>query len=205
MLVLYALRLGLDEGQLGIGFAIGAVGGLLGALVTTKVTAWVGEGRVIPLSSLVWMPAGVLMPLAGTVFNPMAAIIGYMLLRSFGVVLYNVAQVSFRQRLCPRQMLGRMNASIRFLVWGVMPIGSFIGGVIGHNFGLRTVFMVEGGRNRLRGSPGADLAPADDARPAARAGPAQRPRRIASSAFVTRAGSSYCTQVMRGSLRNQLS
>ncbi len=144
MLVLYALRLGLDEGQLGIGFAIGAGGGLLGALVTTKVTAWVGEGRVIPLSSLVWMPAGVLMPLAGTVFNPMAAIIGYMLLRSFGVVLYNVAQVSFRQRLCPRQMLGRMNASIRFLVWGVMPIGSFIGGVIGHNFGLRTVFIVEG-------------------------------------------------------------
>ena len=47
-----------------------------------------------------------------------------MLLGHFGVVLYNVTQVSFRQRLCPRPLLGRMNASIRFLVWGVMPIGA---------------------------------------------------------------------------------
>ncbi|MET0997581.1 MAG: MFS transporter [Marmoricola sp.] len=143
MLVLFALRIGLDEGQLGLGFGVGAVGGLLGALVATKVTAWVGEGRVIPLSSLVLMPAAFLMAIAGTVIDPMAAIIGYMLLKSFGVVLYNVTQVSFRQRLCPRPMLGRMNASIRFLVWGVMPIGSFVGGVIGHNYGLRAVFWVE--------------------------------------------------------------
>lgn len=143
MLVLYALRLGLDEGQLGLGFGIGAVGGLLGALVTAKLTAWVGEGRIIPLSALFLMPSGLLMPLAGIVINPLAAVIGYMLVKSFGVVVYNVTQVSFRQRLCPRPMLGRMNASIRFLVWGVMPIGSFVGGVVGHNFGLRAVFWVE--------------------------------------------------------------
>lgn len=143
MLVLYALRLGLDEAELGIGFGIGAVGGLLGALVATKVTSWVGEGRVISLSTLLWMPAGFLMPLAGTVLDPMVAVIGYMFLTTFAVVLYNVTQVSFRQRLCPRPMLGRMNASIRFLVWGVMPIGGFLGGVIGHSAGLRTVFWIE--------------------------------------------------------------
>jgi MFS family permease len=143
LVVLYALRLGLDPGQLGLGFGVGAVGGLLGALVTTRVTAWVGEGRIIPLSTFLWMPAGFLMPLAGTVLDPLTAVIGYMFLNSFGVVLYNVAQVSFRQRLCPRQMLGRMNASIRFLVWGVMPIGGFLGGLIGHQFGLRSVFWIE--------------------------------------------------------------
>jgi MFS family permease len=143
MLVLYALRLGVDEAQLGLGFGIGAIGGLLGALVTTRLTKWVGEGRIIPLSTFVFMPAGFLMPLAGTVLDPMVAIIGYMLLNTFGVVLYNVAQVSFRQRLCPRPMLGRMNASIRFLVWGVMPIGGFLGGIIGHQFGLRSVFWIE--------------------------------------------------------------
>ncbi len=143
MLVLYALRLGLDPAQLGLGFGIGAVGGLLGALVVTRVTAWVGEGRIIPLSTFVWMPAGFILPLAGTVLDPMVAVISFMLLNSFGVVLYNVAQVSFRQRLCPRPMLGRMNASIRFLVWGVMPIGGFLGGVLGHQFGLRSVFWIE--------------------------------------------------------------
>ena len=78
-----------------------------------------------------------------SVIDPMTAVIGYMLFKSFGVVLYNVSQVSFRQRLCPRPMLGRMNASIRFLVWGVMPIGAFLGGVIGHNYGLRSVFWIE--------------------------------------------------------------
>ncbi len=143
MLVLYSLRLGLDEGQLGLGFGIGAAGGLLGALVATRVTASVGEGRIIPLSALIMIPPGLLMPLAGIAINPMTAVIGYMLVKSFGVVLYNVTQVSFRQRLCPRPMLGRMNASIRFLVWGVLPIGSFIGGLIGHSFGLRAVFWVE--------------------------------------------------------------
>ena len=143
LLVLYALRLGLDEGLLGLGFGIGAVGGLLGALVTTRVTRWVGEGRIIPLSTLIWMPAGFVMPLAGTVIDPLAAVIFYMFLNTFGVVLYNVAQVSFRQRLCPRPMLGRMNASIRFIVWGVMPIGGFLGGVLGHQFGLRSVFWIE--------------------------------------------------------------
>ena len=143
LLVLYALRLGLDAAQLGLAFGIGAVGGLLGALAVTRLTAWVGEGRIIPLSTFIWMPAGFLMPLAGTVLDPMVAVIGYMLLNTFGVVLYNVAQVSFRQRLCPRPMLGRMNASIRFLVWGVMPIGGFLGGVIGHQFGLRSVFWIE--------------------------------------------------------------
>ncbi len=143
LMVLYALRLGLDEGQLGLGFGIGAVGGLLGALVVTRATAWVGEGRIIPLSTFIWMPAAFLMPLAGTVLHPMVAVIGYMFLFSFGVVLYNVSQVSFRQRLCPRPMLGRMNASIRFLVWGVMPIGGFLGGVLGHQLGLRPVFWIE--------------------------------------------------------------
>jgi MFS family permease len=143
IMVLYALRLGLDEAQLGLGFGIGAVGGLLGALVVTRVTKWVGEGRIIPLSTLVFLPAAFMMPLAGTVIEPMTAVIGYMFLKTFGVVLYNVAQVSFRQRLCPRPMLGRMNASIRFLVWGVMPIGAFLGGVIGHQFGLRSVFWIE--------------------------------------------------------------
>ena len=64
--------------------------------------AWVGEGRIIPLSTFIWMPAAFLMPLAGTVLEPMVAVIGYMFLITFGVVLYNVSQVSFRQRLCPR-------------------------------------------------------------------------------------------------------
>ena len=59
------------------------------------------------------------MPLAGIVIAPMVALSVSMLIVSFIVVVYNITQVSFRQRLCPRPLLGRMNASIRFIVWGM--------------------------------------------------------------------------------------
>ncbi len=92
---------------------------------------------------MLYIPALFLMPFAGMGIAPLPALAGYMLVKSFSAVVYNVTQVSFRQRLCPRPMLGRMNASIRFLVWGVMPIGGFLGGVIGHQYGLRSVFWIE--------------------------------------------------------------
>jgi MFS family permease len=143
LLVLFALRdLDLGPGALGVAFSVGSVGGLLGALSVTRVTKLVGEGRTIPLSSLLWIPFGLLMPLAGTVIDPMVALVGSTFGMTFAVVLYNVTQVSFRQRLCPKPLLGRMNASIRFIVWGTMPIGGFLGGVLGEAFGVRPVFWI---------------------------------------------------------------
>ena len=82
------------------------------------------------------------MPLAGTVIPPMVALTLASLLITFAVVVYNVTQVSFRQRLCPRPLLGRMNASIRFIVWGTMPIGSLVGGILASQLGIRPVFWI---------------------------------------------------------------
>jgi len=141
MLVIFCLNdLHLDAGQLGIAMGLGAVGGLLGALATPHLNDWIGEGRTIPVSALVWVPGGLLMPLAGTVIPPLVALMASSALTSFAVVVYNVTQVSFRQRLCPRPLLGRMNASIRFVVWGGMPFGGLVGGIVGQAFGARTVF-----------------------------------------------------------------
>jgi MFS family permease len=143
LLVLFALReLGLRESDLGIVFALGSVGGLLGALVTTRITRWVGEGRTIPLSALLFAPFTALVPLAGDPIPPMVALSLSMFGFSFAVLVYNITQVSFRQRLCPKPLLGRMNASIRFVVWGTMPIGSFIGGVLGTQVGIRGVYWI---------------------------------------------------------------
>ena len=59
------------------------------------------------------------------------------------VVVYNITQVSFRQGLCPPALLGRMNATMRFLVWGAMPIGGVLGGLLGSAIGVRqTLFVV---------------------------------------------------------------
>jgi hypothetical protein len=59
-----------------------------------------------------------------------------------GSVAYNINQVSVRQALCPRRLQGRMNASVRFLVWGTLPIGGFLGGALGTLIGVRPTLWV---------------------------------------------------------------
>ena len=58
------------------------------------------------------------------------------------MVAYNISTVSFRQRLCPPALLGRMNASARFLVWGSMPVGAFLGGILGTHVGIVPTFWI---------------------------------------------------------------
>ena len=65
-----------------------------------------------------------------------------MLFVGFGATVYNINQVSFRQRLCPDRLLGRMNATMRFIVWGVLPIGALLGGVLGTAIGLRPTLWI---------------------------------------------------------------
>lgn len=56
----------------------------------------------------------------------------------------SVIQVTFRQMMCPTHMLGRMNATMRFLFWGAIPLGSLVGGVLGTAVGLRPTLWIGG-------------------------------------------------------------
>ena len=58
------------------------------------------------------------------------------------VVIYNVNQVSLRQAITPERMQGRMNATMRFIVWGTMPIGIIVGGILGSTIGLHATIWV---------------------------------------------------------------
>ena len=136
LLVLFVIRdLGLTEVTLGLVFSVGSVGGLLGAVTSTRVTRVLGEGRTIPVMALLAVPFAALTPLAAQL-PPVPALATGAFGVSFAAVAYNVVQVSFRQRLCPKPLLGRMNASIRFVVWGTMPVGAFAGGVLGTQLGI---------------------------------------------------------------------
>jgi hypothetical protein len=54
--------------------------------------------------------------------------------------------VSLRQTITPDVMLGRMNASYRFVSWGTVPIGALLGGTLGDAIGLRpTLFVAAAG------------------------------------------------------------
>jgi MFS family permease len=136
LLVLFALReLGLSESTLGLALSAGAVGGLLGAGTAARFARRVGEGRAIPLSAALLVPFTALTPLAD-LGAPVVLLVVSMFGFSWAVVVYNVTQVSFRQRLCPPGLLGRMNASVRFIVFGTMPLGGLLGGVLGTWLGV---------------------------------------------------------------------
>jgi hypothetical protein len=60
------------------------------------------------------------------------------------VVVFNIVAVAFRQRLCPDQLLGRMNATMRFLAWGMAPVGGLVGGAAGTAIGPRAALWCGG-------------------------------------------------------------
>jgi MFS family permease len=133
----------LDAGTIGLVFAVAAVGGLAGAALGRPVARWIGVGPAIVWSILLAGAAGLLYPLAtrhGALLPLMAA--GAIL--AAGSVVYNINQVSVRQALCPLVLQGRMNASVRFLVWGTLPLGGFLGGALGTAVGLRSTLWIAG-------------------------------------------------------------
>lgn len=138
LFALYILRtLELGQTQMGIIMSIGAAGGILGALTASHVQRLLGEGRSVAVTAVFNGLFFFSMPLANILPPMPTLVIGWFAL-TWSVVVYNIAQVSFRQRLCPKPLLGRMNASIRFLVWGPMPIGALAGGILGDQFGVAT-------------------------------------------------------------------
>lgn len=155
MLVFYLPRdLGLRPDQIGLVFSVLGVGGLLGALLTRRLTLWLGEGPVIWLSMAATAPFAFLMPAAGSPWAMWLGAAGLAVL-SLGTVVYNVTQVSFRQRLTPDRMLGRMNATMRFLVWGTQPVGALLGGVLGQFYGAGTALWIAAGAACLAFLPAA--------------------------------------------------
>ena len=65
-----------------------------------------------------------------------------MMLIGFGGILFNVTMISLIQAITPDRMLGRANASRRFVVWGVIPFGGLVGGVLGTSIGLRETMVI---------------------------------------------------------------
>lgn len=130
-----------SAGVVGLLLTTGGIGGVIGAVLAGRISARFGQARTIWLSLLVTQPFCLLLPLVGPGALLTLYGIGWVCY-GFGGVVYNVAQVSFRQAICPDRLLGRMNASVRFLVWGTIPLGSLLGGVLGQTIGIRATLWV---------------------------------------------------------------
>ncbi|GAA0243715.1 MFS transporter [Saccharothrix mutabilis subsp. mutabilis] len=136
VIVLFLARtLNLSDGVIGLVLTSAGLGGVLGALTANRWNKRFGQLRVIWLVMLVTQPFGLLIPLGAADWRLVFVFVGDLAV-AYGAIVYNIAQVSYRQSICPDHLLGRMNASIRFVVWGSMPLGGLVGGVLGGQYGI---------------------------------------------------------------------
>ncbi|MEV7503966.1 MFS transporter [Streptomyces sp. NPDC093018] len=127
---------GLQPAAVGWVLTTAGVGSMLAALVTERLSRALGEARLTWLSLLVTMPFGLLLPLTGHGWRIALFVLGA-LIQSAGVTTYNICQVTYRQTVCPPHLLGRMTATMRFLVWGVLPLSGLLAGGLGQVAGVR--------------------------------------------------------------------
>jgi MFS family permease len=140
--VIFLIRvLHVHPGYVGLLFAIAAIGGVLGGVLAGRLAKRIGSARIIWYSILVIGFPAMMTPLSqrgwALALFPVGFAFGF-----FASVVYNVAQVSYRQSVCPPQLLGRMNAAVRWIVWGTMPIGGVIGGLLGTAVGIRPTMWI---------------------------------------------------------------
>ncbi|MGI9004814.1 MAG: MFS transporter [Streptosporangiaceae bacterium] len=127
--------------SIGLLFGLGSLGGILGGVLSGRLARWIGSARIMWFSMLVFGVIPILMPLTAPGWRLALFPIAFAGL-SFTVVVYNIAQLSYRQLICPPELLGRMNAAIRWIVWGTLPLGGVIGGVLGSLIGVRATIWV---------------------------------------------------------------
>lgn len=142
LIIIFAVReLGLTAAALGVIFAIGNGGALVGALLAARVGQRLGLGPTIILAAVAVALGSVPLVFATPRTAVPLLIVGG-LLASFSNPIYNITQVSLRQAITPHRLQGRMNATMRFVVWGTIPLGSLAGGALGELLGLRQAITV---------------------------------------------------------------
>ena len=117
----------------------GGVGGLLGAYVSPRLSQRFGRGTVLAFSITLTSIFELVQGLSPNIFVFMLASVG----AGFAIAGWNVLLMSVYHSLIPNEVFGRVHGTRRTLVWGIMPIGAYIGGLVAKT-GLRSPYLVGG-------------------------------------------------------------
>jgi predicted MFS family arabinose efflux permease len=142
--ILYVSQeLGIGAGLLGLIFAVGSVGFLVGALLPGWIIQRFGWGPGIMMGLLLIGLSDLLVPLVrGSVAVAVPVLMTAQFFFGLGMVIFNAGQVSLRQAMTPDELQGRMNATMSFIAGAVLPLGGLLGGALGQTIGLRpTLFL----------------------------------------------------------------
>ncbi len=138
--VLFVLdRLAVPEAWFGTFMLAGAVGGIVGTLVVGRLRASLGTGTTMAAANLA---SGVVLVVVGALPWAWVALLG-LAVNAAAVTVWNVLIMSLRQSLVPSGLLGRVHGTWRTLLWGTMPLGSLLGGLLAR-IDLTTPLLVGG-------------------------------------------------------------
>lgn len=138
-------ELELSAALIGLTFMAGNVGFLVGAVVASRTAKRLGIGRTLVGAVVIGSAGALLVPLAqGPTVISLAVLATARFLEGMGSTVFSINHVSLRQALTPDYQQGRMNASVRFLAGGVVPLGALLGGVLGENLGLTVTLVIAG-------------------------------------------------------------
>jgi predicted MFS family arabinose efflux permease len=141
VLVLFALDdLGVGEAGYGLLLTAAGVGAVLGGLAAAPLARRIGRTATLDSGAVLSAVA-----LGAVGFTGNALVAGVLFgLETAGVLFWNVLTMSLRQALIPEELFGRVQGGYRTLVWGGIPLGALLGGVLAGATSVPTVFVVAG-------------------------------------------------------------
>ena len=141
MPIMLVQQLGMASSTLGLFYMIGGVGVFLGALSASRISAWLGPGRCLWVVGLIIGAGALCVPLIadGPMFWVACAAWA---VNQFGIGVHNVVQVSIRQRITPARLLGRMTATMRFLLTGALTASAAAAGLAAEFTDVRTTLWL---------------------------------------------------------------
>jgi MFS family permease len=140
LLPIAAVEIGAGADGFGILLASAGAGGLIAGITGEALMRVAGHGRVIFIglgavsAGFIWFGIANAIPNAATA----------MVLAGFGFVVYASASLSVIQALSPPDFRGRLTALFALLYWGLMPLGSLLGGAATAVLGASMAFAVAG-------------------------------------------------------------
>jgi predicted MFS family arabinose efflux permease len=139
--LMFERELGLGPASVGTFFALGGLGVFLGATTARRVAERFGVGPTTWLLGIAAVPSSLLVPFVDRGVWLWIVCVGWLAV-TYRIGVSNVILVSLRQRITPDLMLNRMNATMRFVMTGVMAAGAALAGAIGQFAGVRAALWV---------------------------------------------------------------
>jgi MFS family permease len=138
LVVLYASRtLGLSAGVIGLAFGVGAVGGLVGAVLAGRIARRIGTGRVIAIGAVLFSAPYAVVPLAAGPDWSKAAVLALVeAVGGFGIMLFDINLNALQTAVVHDDLRSRVSGAFSTVNYGIRPLGALVGGVLGSLVGV---------------------------------------------------------------------